>query len=100
MLTVIAKLKVKPDQTAAFETQANKMIAAVRENEPGTLAYIVHRSTADPTVYVFYEVYRDQAAFAVHGGSPAMQAFMGGMRGVIDGHPEIEMFEAIADARK
>jgi quinol monooxygenase YgiN len=95
MLTVIAKLKVKADRTAAFEEEARKMIAHVAANEPGTRTYRCHRSTADPTVYVFYEVYDDQAAFAAHGGSPAMQAFFGAMRGIVDGRPEIEMYEAI-----
>jgi len=96
MLTVIAKLKVKPDRAAAFEEEMRKMLAHVEANEPGTRTYRCHRSTADPTVYVFYEVYDDQAAFAAHGASPAMQAFFGAMRGILDGRPEIEMYEAIA----
>lgn len=99
MLTVLAKLKVKADKAAAFEEETRKMIAHVKANEPGTVSYICHRSTADPTVYVFYEVYVDQGAFAAHGGSPAMQAFFGAMRGVLDGRPEIEMYEEIAAKR-
>ena len=95
MLTVIAKLKVKPDQAEKFEAEANKMIAHVKANEPGTLSYLLHRSTADATTYLFYEVYEDQAAFALHGGSPAMQAFFGAMKGVLDGRPELEMYEAV-----
>ena len=96
MLTVIAKIKAKPDQGATFEAAAKKMLAHVKANEPGTLSYILHRSTADATTYLFYEVYQDQAAFAQHGGSPAMQAFFGAMNGVVDGRPELEMYEAIA----
>ena len=99
MLTVIATLKIKADKTAAFEDEAKKMIAHVQENEPGTQTYVCHRSTADPTVYVFYEVYADQAAFATHGGSPAMQAFFGAMPGIVDGRPEIAMYEEIARKR-
>lgn len=99
MLTVVAKLKVKADKAAAFEAEAQKMLAHVRANEPGTLTYVCHRSTADPTLYLFYEVYRDQAAFAAHGGSPAMQAFFGAMGGIVDGRPELEMYEAIGDAK-
>jgi quinol monooxygenase YgiN len=96
MLTVIAKLKVKPDQAETFEAESKKMIAHVKANEPGTLSYVLHRSTADATTYLFYEVYEDQAAFALHGGSPAMQAFFGAMKGVLDGRPELEMYEAVA----
>ena len=96
MLTVIAKIKVKPDQAAAFEAEAKKMVIHVQANEPGTKTYICHRSTADPAVYLFYEVYEDQAAFAAHGGSSAMQGFFGAMRGIVDGRPELEMYEAVA----
>ena len=96
MLTVIAKIKVKADQAETFEAEAKKMIAHVKANEPGRLSYILHRSTADATTYLFYEVYGDQAAFAQHGGSPAMAAFFGAMQGVLDGRPELEMYEAIA----
>ena len=96
MLTVVAKIKVKADQAAKFEEEARKLIAHVQANEPGTRTYVLHRSTADPTVYLFYEVYEDQAAFAAHGGSPAMQAFFGAMRGVVDGRPELEMYDMAA----
>jgi quinol monooxygenase YgiN len=96
MLTVIAKIKVKADKAETFEAEAQKMLAHVRANEPGTLTYTLHRSTADATTYVFYEVYENQAAFAQHGGSPAMAAFFGAMNGVVDGRPELEMYEAIA----
>jgi quinol monooxygenase YgiN len=99
MLTVIATLKVKADKAAAFEEEAKKMIAHVQANEPGTLTYVCHRSAADPTVYVFYEVYSDQAAFATHGGSPAMQAFFGAMAGILDGRPDIAMYEDVAGKR-
>ena len=95
MLTVIATLKVKADKAPVFEEEARKMVAHVQANEPGTRTYVCHRSTGDPTVYVFYEVYADQAAFAAHGGSAAMQAFFGAMKGVLDGRPDIAMYEEI-----
>ena len=96
MLTVVAKIKVKADKAAAFEDAARKMLDHVQANEPGTLSYVCHRSTGDPTTYLFYEVYTDQAAFAAHGGSQAMQEFFGALRGIVDGRPELEMYEAIA----
>lgn len=96
MLTVTAKLKVESDQAAAFEAEARSMIAHVKAKEPGTLTYVCHRSAGDPTTHLFYEVYRDQAAFAVHGGSDAMKTFFAAMPGLLDGRPELEMYEAIA----
>ena len=61
--SIVATIKVKDGKAADFEAVALKLVAAVAANEPGCLLYRPHRSTADPEVFVFYEVYRDAAAF-------------------------------------
>jgi len=99
MLTVIATLKVKPGQEETLVAGMQKMIAHVQANEPGTLAYVLHRSTADPTTFVVYEVYADQAAFATHGSSQPMQEFFALAGGILDGRPDIAMYEEIARKR-
>jgi len=99
MVTVIATLKVKPGNEAAFERAARDMITHVKANEPGTLTYLLHRSSGDPTEFVFYETYADQEAFATHGGSEQMKKFFGVAGGLLDGRPEIKMYEQI-DGKK
>jgi len=99
MITVIARLKVKPGGEAEFQEAAQGMIAHVMENEPGTHVYLLHRATSDPTQFVFYETYPDQAALAAHGGSAAMQAFMARIGGLLDGRPEIGTFEELGGKR-
>ena len=99
MVTVIATLKVKSGNEATFEHAAGGMIAHVKANEPGTLTYILHRSTGDPTEFVFYEVYADQGAFATHGGSAQMQQFFGAVGGLLDGRPDIKMYAQV-DGKK
>jgi len=99
MVTVIATLKVKSGNEAAFERAARDMIAHVKANEPGTLSYLLHRSTGDPTEFVFYETYADQGAFATHGGSDQMKKFGGAVGALLDGRPEIKMYEQI-DGKK
>lgn len=99
MLTVIARLQVQPGTEAAFEAEAAKMTEHVKANEPGTTVYLCYRSQADPTTYVFYEQYADQAAFGAHGTSEAMQAFFGAMKGILAGRPQIEMFDEVGGKR-
>jgi quinol monooxygenase YgiN len=99
MVTVIATLKVKSGSEAAMEKAAREMIAHVKAHEPGTLTYILHRSSGDPTEFVFYEVYANQEAFATHGGSEQMQKFFGLVGGQLEGRPEIKMYEQI-DGKK
>lgn len=99
MMTVVARLKVKAGSEKAFEQAAQKMITHVKANEPGTLTYLLNRSTADPTEFVFYEVYADPGAFAAHGSSEPMQQFFGAVGGLLDGQAEIKMFEEIGGKR-
>jgi len=99
MITVIAKLKVKPGSEAAFREAADKMIADVKANEAGTVTYLLHRANADPTEFVFYEVYADQNAMAAHSSSEPMQQFFGAMGGLLAGRPEIGMFEELGGKR-
>ena len=99
MVTVIAKLKVKSGKEAEFERAAREMVAHVKAHEPGTLTYVLHRSSADPTVFAFYEVYADSAAFTAHSGSDRMRQFGRGLGGVLDGQPEITMYEELDGKR-
>lgn len=96
MIVVVARLKVQAGKEPAFEAEANKLIAHVKANEPGTLAYKLCRSQAEPTDYVFYEEYSDEAAFATHGGSEPMMAFFGAAGGLLAGRPEITMYGLVA----
>jgi quinol monooxygenase YgiN len=95
MTTVIAKLKVKAGSEAAFRQAADQMIAHVKANEAGTLTYILYRSAADANEFVFFEVYSDQAAFAAHGASEAMMQFFGAVGGLLDGRPDITLYEEL-----
>jgi quinol monooxygenase YgiN len=99
VLTVVATLKVKPGQEDTLIAGMRKMIAHVKANEPGTVTYLLHRSAADPTKFLVYEVYADQAAFATHGASEPMQEFFRLAGGILDGRPDIAMYEEIDGKR-
>lgn len=53
---------------AAFEDLFRQV-----EEEPGTELYVLNRSSSDPNVFWFYELYADGDALAAHAGSEAMQ---------------------------
>jgi quinol monooxygenase YgiN len=75
-VSVVATITAKPGRgdevVAAFEG-AKDAVAA----EPGTLSYILHRSSANPDVFYVTELYEDQAALDAHMGGPAMAALAG-----------------------
>jgi|SRR4029077_19527188 quinol monooxygenase YgiN len=99
MITVIATLKVKAGQEETLVAGMKKMIEHVRAHEPGTRTYLLHRSAADPTTFLVYEVYADQAAFAAHGASEPMKEFFKLAGGILDGRPDIAMYEEIDGKR-
>ena len=66
MNTIIARFKVKEGKEAEAEKKLGEMVAAVKANEPGALVYILHKNQEDPSEFIFFEVYKDDEAFASH----------------------------------
>jgi len=93
MLTFTAKLIVKAGSEQEFERIMRIAVPKVRE-EPGNHAYILHRSTQDPRVFMFYEEYDDQAALEAH---RAHLRDMGiDLRAMLDGPPTLEFYDKLA----
>jgi quinol monooxygenase YgiN len=95
-ITVIAKIKAKAGSEGELESAFKEMIGKVRANEPGTLTYALHRSVQDPTVFVFYEVYQDQAAFDAHGKTEHMKTLGAQIGGKLDGRPTLDILNEVA----
>jgi quinol monooxygenase YgiN len=64
----------------AKEGRMDELLEALRplldqaDDEPGTLVYAMNRSTKEPDVLFFYEVYADRDAFHTHARSETMAA--------------------------
>ena len=70
-----AHLTVKPDCIDRFKVRlalhARTSVAA----EPGCLVFRPHQDRKDPTRFLLYEVYADEAALEVHRESPHYKQF-------------------------
>ncbi len=75
MTTVVASFNIKEDKQAEAEAALKEMAAADEANEPGALAYAIHRDENDLTRIVFFEIYTDRDAFKTHTGTPHFMAF-------------------------
>jgi quinol monooxygenase YgiN len=51
-------------------------VAAIKANEPGTLVYASHLVEGQPLQRIFYELYRDKAAFEAHEASPHTRRYL------------------------
>jgi quinol monooxygenase YgiN len=67
MFGLMVRFTCKDAQTAdAFDRLVAETIEKIRMGEPGTLVYASHRVDGQPLQRIFYELYRDRAAFDAH----------------------------------
>lgn len=70
MFALFVSMKIKPEMRGRFlEAVEDDSTCSVRD-EPGCLRFDVLQDQADQNRYYFYEVYRDEAAFAAHRETP------------------------------
>ncbi len=88
-IILVAEIKAKSDDIEAVKKALKAMVAPTRK-EKGCLAYNLHQSKKDKSVFMFYEQWASQAALDEHGKS----AHMAAMRKAIEG--KVEDVEATA----
>ncbi len=93
-ISLTAKLTAAEGKAAELEAALHAMIVAAEE-EPGLEVYSVHKSDEDENVFVFFELYTDADALAIHGKGDGMKAAMGALGGLLGGRPEITMMKPV-----
>jgi quinol monooxygenase YgiN len=99
VLTVVAKVRAAKGKGDALAALLKEQVTAVRKTEPGLLVYRPHRSTKDPDLFIFYEQYKDDAAFDAHRKSPHLAAYRERREkeGLVEGAPDVEIYRSITD---
>lgn len=62
---VTAFWEASPGEEDAVAAILSRFAPQARE-EPGVQSFVIHRSRSDPAKFFFYEVFKDEAAFAAH----------------------------------
>jgi len=94
-MIVVAKLKAKAGEEAKMEEALRDMVGKVAQ-EQGTLTYTLHRAQKDPSVFLFYEKYADGAALKAHSSTPYFKELFDALQSMLEGAPEIEMYDELA----
>ncbi|MEU4824068.1 antibiotic biosynthesis monooxygenase [Actinomadura sp. NPDC023710] len=76
-ITVYTLLDGRED---AFDRLAADLVKAALATEPETLIFACHEVVGAPTQRIFYQLFRDEAAFAAHRRQPHLQRFLGESR--------------------
>ena len=99
VLTVVATIRAAKDKGDALAALLSEQAAVVRKAEPGCLVYRVHRSIKKPELFLFYEMYVDEAAFDLHRKAPQLAAYRlrREKEGLTDGAAEVEIFRSLTE---
>ena len=76
MFGLVVKFTLEPGHEEAFDELVSALLPGIQDNEPGTLIYASHEVADAPSERVFYEMYRDKAAFEAHEEQPHVKHFL------------------------
>jgi quinol monooxygenase YgiN len=77
MFGLVVRFTCTDDKAAAaFDELVARTGEQIRANEPGTVVYAVHRVDGRPLERIFYELYRDRAAFEEHESKDYVRHFL------------------------
>jgi (4S)-4-hydroxy-5-phosphonooxypentane-2,3-dione isomerase len=84
MIVLKVDMLVKPGS----EERCKELIRTLQEHsrkEPGCVQYAGHQSLDDPRRFLFYEVYKDQAALQAHRDAPHFKQYVkGGLDSIME----------------
>jgi (4S)-4-hydroxy-5-phosphonooxypentane-2,3-dione isomerase len=75
MLVVLVQVVVKNEMLAEFERAILANADGATTREPGCVRFDVSQREDDPGQWLFYEVYKDAAAFEAHRATPHFAAY-------------------------
>jgi (4S)-4-hydroxy-5-phosphonooxypentane-2,3-dione isomerase len=75
MLVVLVNVTVRREMLAEFERAILANADGARTREPGCVRFDINQKEDDPAQWLFYEVYKDSAAFEAHRASPHFAAY-------------------------
>jgi len=94
MIVIAAMINTVEGKGDEFEQEFRKLAPKVL-NDPGVMAYALHRSVNDPTKFFVYEKYESQEALQQHGATPHFQEFSRAIASMLSGRPEIGLYNEV-----
>src|SRR5690348_17334316 len=73
---LLVRFTVRAGAEAQFDALVAQTAEGIRAAEPGTLVYACHLVDRQPRQRIFYELYRDRAAFEAHEAAEHTRRFL------------------------
>jgi quinol monooxygenase YgiN len=87
---LVVRFNLKPGTGEQFDALTRDVVTAIRKVEPGTLIYACHVVEGDADARIFYELYRDRAAFDDHERAEHVNRFHEMKAQCLAGEPRVE----------
>ncbi len=99
MFALAVRFDLRPDVAEEFDRLTAETVARIVDQESGTIIYGTHRVEGEPDVRVFYEVYRNRAAFDDHERQPHTRRFLSEREQYLTGPPRVEFLSPTAASK-
>jgi quinol monooxygenase YgiN len=77
MFGLCVRFTCKDEASAeGYDQLVAETVEAIKANEPETLVYASHLVDGQPLQRIFYELYRDKAAFEAHEAAPHTRRYL------------------------
>jgi quinol monooxygenase YgiN len=86
---LVVRFELLDGHAEAFDALTLETVASIRSGEPGTLVYLTHTEQESPGIRVFYELYRDEAAFQAHEETKHVRRFLAERKQHLRRDPEV-----------
>jgi quinol monooxygenase YgiN len=73
---LVVRFTMRPGAAESFDRLVRATVDEIKTHEPDTLIYACHTVPAEPQQRIFYELYRNRAAFEAHEQQPHVKAFL------------------------
>jgi len=90
MFGLVVRFTLKDGAAADFDRLVEVTVPEIHRYEPGTLVYAVHQVEGEPNTRVFYELYRDRAAFDDHERQDHTRRFLSERERYLSGPPQVD----------
>lgn len=92
MITMIARMRVAPENASAYEELLTHVRDMTLRHEPGVPYYDWSKSVDEPGVYLVIEVYRDETVHAAHMASEWVRNSIPIAASLVEGKFDIQQY--------
>ncbi|MFO1183538.1 MAG: antibiotic biosynthesis monooxygenase [Bauldia sp.] len=88
-IQTVAEYRVKKSGVEKVKRAIADFLPYIRAEEPGTRVYAAWQAIDDPTRFVHFFIFEDEAAVAAHANSAAVKRFEAAYRPELEGGPVV-----------